>query len=189
MLAPNVFCVAADEDEFRYGTVLFHDASKEDVDRHLDEWGRWLSLYPDHHGWWNEREATHPADPLETPVKGLLRLKPAHVLDFLQHFAVFETKRGATAKKVAPLSPVRGGERVGGPHGGAGGSASNSPGSDRPHLAHPRLGEVAHDGVRGPEAAPASGPRQSDRADSRRPARSQDPTRGRLRSLRLPPTS
>ncbi|MGH7099726.1 MAG: type I restriction endonuclease, partial [Stellaceae bacterium] len=25
MLVPNVFCVAADVDEFRYGTVLFHD--------------------------------------------------------------------------------------------------------------------------------------------------------------------
>ena len=101
MLAPNVFCVAVDEDEFRYGTVLFHDASKEDVDRHLDEWGRWLSLYPEHRGWWNEPEAAEPADPLETPVKGLLRLKPAHLLDFLQHFVVFETKRGATEKKIA----------------------------------------------------------------------------------------
>lgn len=27
MLAPNVFCIAADEDAFRYGTVLFHDAA------------------------------------------------------------------------------------------------------------------------------------------------------------------
>ena len=101
MLAPNVFCVAADEDEFRYGTVLFHDASKADIDRHLDQWGGWLSLYPDHHGWWNEPEAAEPGDPLETPVKGLLRLKPAHVLDFLRHFVVFETKRGATKKKIA----------------------------------------------------------------------------------------
>ena len=101
MLAPNVFCVAADEDEFRYGTVLFHDASKADIDLHLDQWGRWLSLYPDHRGWWNEPEAAHPDDPLETPVKGLLRLEQAHVLDFLRHFIVFETKRGATAKKIA----------------------------------------------------------------------------------------
>ena len=31
-LAPNVFCVAADEDEFRYGTVLFHDAGKEEIE-------------------------------------------------------------------------------------------------------------------------------------------------------------
>jgi len=101
LLAPNVFCVAADEDEFRYGTVLFHDASKDDIERHLDLWGRWLSLYPDHHGWWNEPEAQNPDDPLEAPVKGLLRLKPAHLLDFLQHFVVFETKKGKTAKKIA----------------------------------------------------------------------------------------
>jgi type I restriction enzyme R subunit len=101
VLAPNVFCVAADEQEFRYGTVLFHDASKEDVERHLDLWGRWLSLYPERHGYWNEPEASDPEDPLEAPVRGLLRLKPAHLLDFMQHFVVFETKRGTTTKKVA----------------------------------------------------------------------------------------
>lgn len=101
MLTPNVFCVAADEDEFRYGTVLFQDASKEEIERHLDLWGRWLSLYPDHRGWWNDPEAADPDDPLEAPVKGLLRLKPAHLLDFLQHFVVFETKKGKTTKKIA----------------------------------------------------------------------------------------
>ena len=101
ILTPNVFCVAADEDEFRYGTVLFHDASKDDIERHLDTWGRWLSLYPDRHGWWNDLGAVDSEDPLEGPVKGLLRLKPANLLDFLQHFVVFETKKGETAKKVA----------------------------------------------------------------------------------------
>ncbi len=101
MLTPNVFCVAADEDAFRYGTVLFHDAKKEDIERHLDTWGPWLSQYPDKKGWWNEPEADNPDDPLEVPVKGLLRLKPCHVLDFLQHFVVFETKKGKTIKKVA----------------------------------------------------------------------------------------
>lgn len=101
MLAPNVFCVAADEDAFRYGTVLFHDAKKDDIDRHLDTWGPWLSQYPDKKGWWNEPEADNPDDPLEVPVRGLLRLKPCHVLDFLQHFVVFETKKGKTIKKVA----------------------------------------------------------------------------------------
>lgn len=101
MLAPNVFCVAADEDAFRYGTVLFHDAKKEDIDRHLDTWGPWLSQYPDKKGWWNEPEADNPDDPLEVPVRGLLRLKPCHVLEFLQHFIAFETKKGKTIKKVA----------------------------------------------------------------------------------------
>lgn len=101
MLTPNVFCVAADEDALRYGTVLFHDAKKDDIERHLDTWGPWLSQYPDKKGWWNEPEADNPDDPLEVPVKGLLRLKPCHVLDFLQHFVVFETKKGKTIKKVA----------------------------------------------------------------------------------------
>jgi len=101
MLTPNVFCVAADEFEFRYGTVLFHDASREDIQMHLDLWGPWLSLYPEKKAWWNEPDADHPDDPLEVPVKGLLRLKPCHVLDFLQHFVVFETKKGKTTKKIA----------------------------------------------------------------------------------------
>lgn len=101
MLAPNVFCVAADEDAFRYGTVLFHDAKKDDIERHLDTWGPWLSQYPDKKGWWNEPEADNPDDPLEVPVRGLLRLKPSHVLDFLQNFVAFETKKGKTIKKVA----------------------------------------------------------------------------------------
>ena len=101
VLTPNVFCVAADEEEFRYGTVLFHDASKDDIERHLDSWGRWLSLYPERHGYWNEPEAADPADPLEASVRGLLRLKPAHLLDFLRHFVVFETRKGATTKKIA----------------------------------------------------------------------------------------
>lgn len=39
MLAPNVFCVAADEEAFRYGTVLFHDAKKDEITRHLDTLG------------------------------------------------------------------------------------------------------------------------------------------------------
>jgi type I restriction enzyme R subunit len=101
MLTPNVFCVAADEDAFRYGTVLFHDATNDDIERHLDTWGPWLSRYPERKGWWNEPEADSPDDPLEGPVKGLLRLKPAHLLDFLQHFTVFETKKGKAIKKVA----------------------------------------------------------------------------------------
>jgi len=63
--------------------------------------GKWLSLYPERKGFWNEPEADNPDDPLEAPVKGLLRLKPCHLLDFLAHFAVFETKKGKTIKKVA----------------------------------------------------------------------------------------
>lgn len=79
MLTSNLFCIAGDEDEFRYGTVLFQDASKDDIERHLDTWGRWLSLYPEHHGWWNEAEAAEQHDPLEVPVKGLLRVSSRHI--------------------------------------------------------------------------------------------------------------
>jgi type I restriction enzyme R subunit len=101
ILAPNVFCVAADEQEFRYGTVLFNDATKDDIERHMDWWGRWLSRYPEKKGWWNDPEADQPDDALQVQVRGLLRLKPCHVLDFLQHFIVFETKKGKTSKKIA----------------------------------------------------------------------------------------
>lgn len=101
MLVPNVFCVAADEETFRYGTVLFNDARQDDIERHLDSWGPWLSRYPDQKGYWNEPEADAPDDALAVPVKGLLRLAPCHLLDFLQHFVVFETKQGRTHKKVA----------------------------------------------------------------------------------------
>jgi type I restriction enzyme R subunit len=72
-----------------------------DIDRHLDTWSRWLSLYPDQKNYWTSPEADDPDDPLEVPVKGLLRLQPCHVLDFLQHFVVFETKKGKTVKKIA----------------------------------------------------------------------------------------
>lgn len=101
MLTPNVFCIVADEDEFRYGTVLFHEAGREEIERHLDWWGPWLSLYPDQKGFWNEPVADKLDDPLEIPVKGLLRLKPCHILDFLQHFVAFETKKGKVSKKIA----------------------------------------------------------------------------------------
>ncbi len=101
MLAPNVFCVAADEFEFRFGTVLFHDASGDQINRHLDLWGSWLSLYPDRKCFWTEPEADDQEDALRTAVHGLLRLKPCHLLDFLQHFVVFETREGKTTKKVA----------------------------------------------------------------------------------------
>lgn len=101
LLSPNLFCIAADEFDFRYGTVLFHDASKEDIETHMDTWGLWLSLYPDQKGYWNTPEADNAEDPLEVSVRGMLRLAPCHVLDYLKHFWVFETKKGKTIKKVA----------------------------------------------------------------------------------------
>ena len=185
MLAPNVFSVAADEEEFRYGTVLFHDASKADIDRHLDLWGRWLSLYPERHGWWNEPEAANPDDPLETPVKGLLRLKPAHVLDFLEHFVVFEAKRGKTAKKIARYNQFEAVNELLDRTVAQVGKCVN---------AQDRTGLIWHTQGSGKSLTmvfagqklrrhPALN--KPDRAHRRRSARSQDSARRRLRRLRL----
>lgn len=102
LLAANIFSVAADEDEFRYGTVLFDPhCTKEDVAIQTDHWGRWLSLYPEQKGFWNLPEADERNTLLETGVRGMLRLKPAHILDFLQHFVTFEAKTNKVTKKVA----------------------------------------------------------------------------------------
>ena len=100
ILAPNVFCIAADEEEFRYGTVLFHDASKEDVERHLDL-GTVAEPLSGKEGVVERAGSRLPGRRMQVQVRGLLRLKPCHVLDFLQHFVVFETKKGSTVKKVA----------------------------------------------------------------------------------------
>ena len=127
MLAPNVFCVAADEDEFRYGTVLFHDASKADIDRHLDQWGRWLSLYPDHRGWWNEPEAAEPADPLEDARQGSPAAEAGALARLPATLCRLRDQERCDGEEDRPLSAVRGGERVGGAHGHAGGSAGLRP--------------------------------------------------------------
>jgi type I restriction enzyme R subunit len=179
MLAPNVFCVASDEDEFRYGTVLFEDASKETIERHLDWWGPWLSLYPETKGWWNEPEANDPDDPLAVPVRGLLRLKPCHVLDFLQNFVTFETKKGITTKKVARYQQFeavndivdRTVELIGEP---VDRRASRPAGSYGPDLAYAGVRKVVIDDLCGLQAAPTSGSRQPHRPHRRRSARSED---------------
>jgi type I restriction enzyme R subunit len=101
MLASNVFCVAADEEEFRFGTVMFHDASNDDIDKHLDSWTPWRSLYPEQKGYWNDPGADDSDDALEIAVRGLLRLSPCHILDYLENFTVFETRKGRVVKKVA----------------------------------------------------------------------------------------
>lgn len=101
LLSPNLFCIAADEFDFRYGTILFHEATREQVESHMDTWGQWLSLYPEERGYWNSSRADTDEDKLEVAVRGLLRLRPCHILDYLKHFWVFETKRNRTTKKVA----------------------------------------------------------------------------------------
>ncbi len=174
MLASNVFCVAADEEEFRYGTVLFHDATKEDIERHLDSWGPWLSLYPEKKGWWNEPEADDPEDPLLTPVRGLLRLQPCHVLDFLQHFVVFETKKGRTTKKIARYQQFEAVNDIVDRSTELHRSAGDPTGSNGTDLAHPRFRQDAHDDLCGDQASASPCAEQPNGPDCRRPARPQD---------------
>lgn len=100
LLAPSVFCVSSDDQEFRYGTVLFdQNAGADEVARHRDNWGPWLSNWPVQAGYWNLPTNQQDDDQVRAAVNGLLR--PCNVLDFLRHFIVFETKRGRTVKKVA----------------------------------------------------------------------------------------
>lgn len=101
LLVPNVFCAAADEDEFRYGTIHYRPETEQSVRVQMDSWRPWLSLYPEVRGYWHLK-ANDPrklADPVEAAARGLLR--PQTVLDFLQHFVVFDTKEKKTTKKAA----------------------------------------------------------------------------------------
>ena len=54
---------------------------------------------PQSRGYWNLPDDQLDPDPVKAAVDGLLL--PCNVLDFLQHFTVFETKKGKTVKKVA----------------------------------------------------------------------------------------
>ncbi len=99
LLIPNVLCVAAHEQEFRYGTVAFKADTQQEIDAQLDLWKPWLSQYPERRLYWTLPEGEQDGDPVRAAVCGLLQ--PANVLDFLQHFVVFETSRGKTTKKIA----------------------------------------------------------------------------------------
>jgi type I restriction enzyme R subunit len=99
LLAPNIFSVSADEYEFRYGPVAYRPDSQQAIDLQKDHWRPWLSQYPVRRGYWNLPADQQDPDPVRAAVHGLLR--PENVLDFLEHFVVFETKKGHTVKKVA----------------------------------------------------------------------------------------
>lgn len=99
MLKPNVFCVAADEEEFRYGTVAFKIDLQKDIDLQREHWKPWLSQYPVRRLDWTLPKDARDHDPVQSATEGLLR--PCNVLDFIENFVVFETKKGKTTKKVA----------------------------------------------------------------------------------------
>ena len=99
LLAPNVFAVSADEQDFRYGPVAFAANTQAEIDAQRDHWKPWLSQYPARRGYWNLPDDQLDDDAVRTAVHGLLL--PCNVLDFLRCFTVFETRKGKTVKKIA----------------------------------------------------------------------------------------
>ncbi len=99
LLVPNVFCVSADEQEFRYGSVAFQITSQRDIDAQRDHWRPWLSQYPTKRLYWTLADDELDADPVRAATHGLLL--PGNVVDFIENFTVFETKKNKTIKKVA----------------------------------------------------------------------------------------
>lgn len=99
LLTANLFCVAADEQCFRYGTVAFDNDSEADVSAQREHWHPWLSQYPVRPLYWTLPETEQDDDPVRAAAIGLLR--PDNLLDFLEHFVVFETSKGRTVKKIA----------------------------------------------------------------------------------------
>ena len=116
MLAPNVFCVAADEDEFRYGTVLFHDANKEDIERHLDTGGPWLSQYPEKKGWWNEPDADSSGRSARGAGQGTVALEAMPCARFPAAFRCVRDQEGQDRQEGSALPAVRSGQRHRGSH-------------------------------------------------------------------------
>lgn len=104
LLAANVFSVAADEEELRFGAVAPQAPTQEAINLQRDAWAKWESLYPEVHDHWNKHEAERPYDdPLEAAVRGLLR--PSTVVDMIGFFHVFETEtKGGTARTIKKLA-------------------------------------------------------------------------------------
>ena len=72
MLVPNVFCVAADEQEFRYGPVAFKINTQKDIDAQRDHWRPWLSQYPTKRLYWTLPNEELDSDPVRAATHGLL---------------------------------------------------------------------------------------------------------------------
>lgn len=92
LLVPNVFSVSADEQEFRYGPVAFEIKAQRDIDLQRDDWKPWLSQYPAKRLYWDAKPEDRDPDQVKAATEGLLR--PCNVLDFIENFHTFETKRG-----------------------------------------------------------------------------------------------
>ena len=136
MLTPNVFCVAADEESSATARCCSTTPRKEDIERHLDTWGPWLSHYPERKGWWNEPEADQPGrSAAKSRSRACCGLKPVPRAGLPPALHCLRDEEGQDRQEDRPLPAVRGGERHRGPHAGADRQAVTAR-TDRPHLAH-----------------------------------------------------
>ena len=155
---PNVFSVATEGKEFRYGSIRMP----------VDLWGPWRSRQTT-----TRRRCSAGRDRRSTRCCG-----PHVVLDLLANFTAFATdKKQAAHQDHLPLPAVRGRQ----PDRRARG---RGPPEEGPDLALPGLGQVAADGVRRAEAAAASGAREPDGDDRGRPHRPRQPDHRHLQRRR-----
>ena len=148
LFVPNVFSVATEGKEYRYGAVGMP----------VDLWGPWRL---------EEEDALPAMAQVEKAVGSMLR--PGVVLDLLASFTAYATHKGKQRIKIiARYQQVDGVnkivERV----------VAGQP-AQGPDLALPGLGQVAADALRRTQAPPASGPQESDGAGGGGPDRSRQP--------------
>ncbi len=130
LFVPNVFSVATEGKEYRYGSIRMP----------VEFWGPWRL---------EDDDALPSMEQVEKAVTSMLR--PQVVLDLLANFTVVRDAQGQAAHQDhRPLPAVRGREQDRRARG-------RRPAEEGPDLALPGLGQVAADAVRRPQAAAAPG--------------------------------
>jgi type I restriction enzyme, R subunit len=173
LFAPNVFSVATEGKDLRYGAIHTPLDMESLVGAPGGRIGRPNRRMPK--GSW-----LRPRSISSRPGKSSLAAAPHVVLDILANFTLFATdKKKRRLKIVCRYQQYEGANKIvqrvlaGYPAQGT-------------HLAFPGLGQVPADGLRRPEAAPAAGPAQPHRAHRRRPHRPGRPDQRHLPRLRHP---
>jgi type I restriction enzyme R subunit len=125
----NVFSVATEGKEYHYGSLGLP----------VKDWGPWHLSRPN-------SANSHPLKTVQRSVESMLR--PHVVLDILASFTLFATDKKKRRSSDLPLPAIRGGEQD--RRAGTGRRAEEGP-----DLAFPGFRQVAADGLRRAEAAPA----------------------------------
>ena len=148
LFVPNVFSVATEGKEFRYGSIGLP----------VELWGPWHV---------DADSRTPSLQEIDKAVSSMLQ--PAVVLDLLANFTAYATdKKKRRDQNRRPLPAVRGHEQDRRPCG------CRVP-QEGPDLAFPRLWQVAPHALCRPKVAAGSGAEESDRGNRCRPGRSRHP--------------